>query len=104
MLGGHIEGLLVCVGFGVTASALNLSNKFLMKTFDLYASYTVRLTQLLVIQCLIMLVFVETLRLGKFGAPELTFQNLRRLAHLGVIYICHILFGIFAIARLNVPM
>jgi hypothetical protein len=50
------------------------------------------------------LVFVEALRLGKYRVPELSFQHFRRLFRLGVIYVCHILFGIFAIGRLNVPM
>lgn len=41
MVAGQLEGLLVCLGFGVTASSLNLCTKFLMKTFGLYASYSV---------------------------------------------------------------
>ena len=104
MAATRVQGLLVCVAFGATASSLNLGNKYLMKQFNFYATFTVLCTQLLVIQSLLVLASVAALKLRKVPVPELSVRGLLKLYRLGVLYVLHILFGIFAISRLNVPM
>lgn len=96
-----MQELAICLYYGISSTLNNISNKYLISSFNFKCSFS-----LLLIQCLISILFIEGIKRRGFceNIPKISVVQIKENLLITLAFMGNIVFGLMGMANVNLPM